>query len=136
MKAAIKNIILENQGLDFPVIIPRNIAIPTDLEIIVSLIGARRSGKTYILYETIKTLLKQGIIVEQILFINFEDERLNLDQEKLDLIIQAYTELFPELALKDCYFFFDEIQNVNGWEKFIRRIFDTKSRHIFITGSN
>ena len=136
MKATIKSIILENQGLDFPLIIPRNIAIPTDLDIIVSLIGARRSGKTYILYETIKTLLKQGIKKEQILFINFEDERLNLDREKLDLIIQAYTELFPELALKDCYFFFDEIQNVNGWEKFVRRIFDTKSRHIFITGSN
>lgn len=136
MKTTIKNIILENQDLDFPLIISRNIAIPTDLDIIISLIGARRSGKTYILYEIMKTLLKQGVKSKQILFLNFEDERLNLDREKLDLIIQAYTELFPELALKDCYFFFDEIQNVNGWEKFIRRIFDTKSRHIFITGSN
>lgn len=136
MKTIIKNIILENQGFDYPPIISRNIVIPTDLEIIVSLIGARRSGKTYILYEIMKTLLKQGIKKEQILFINFEDERLDLNREKLDLIIQAYTELFPELALKDCYFFFDEIQNVNGWEKFVRRIYDTKSRHIFITGSN
>ncbi len=136
MKATIKNLILDNQGLDFPVIVTRKITIPTDLEMVVSLIGARRSGKTYILYDLIKKLLKQGIKKEQILFINFEDERLNLNQETLDLIIQAYTELFPELELKDCYFFFDEIQNVKGWEKFVRRIFDTESCHIFITGSN
>ncbi len=136
MKATIKNIILDNQGLDFPVIVSRKIAIPTDLEMIVSLIGARRSGKTYILYDLIKKLLKKGVKKEQILFINFEDERLNLTQETLDLIIQAYTELFPELALKNCYIFFDEIQNVKGWEKFVRRIYDTISRHIFITGSN
>jgi len=136
VKTKLKNIILENQNADFPDSVPRNIEIPINLNIVVSLIGARRSGKTYILYEKIKTLINSGIKKEQILFLNFEDERLKLDTENLDQIIQAYTELFPDIKLQDCYFFFDEIQNVEGWEKFIRRIFDTKSRHIFITGSN
>jgi predicted AAA+ superfamily ATPase len=55
----------------------------------------------------------------------------------LDLIIQAYLELYPQIQdLSQCYFFFDEIQNVNGWEKFIRRLYDTISKNIFITGSN
>ena len=136
MKTKIKEIILENQNKDFPSVVHRNIDISLNLNIIVTLIGARRSGKTYILYQKIKELLKSGIKKEQILFLNFEDERLALTTENLDHIIQAYTELFPEINIENTYFFFDEIQNVTGWEKFVRRIFDTKSRHIFITGSN
>jgi len=136
VKTIIKNIILENQNWNYPEIIDRDIQIPVDLNIIVSLIGSRRSGKTYILYSTVQKLLRRNIKKEQILFINFEDERLVLSTENLDLIIQSYAELFPDINIKDTYFFFDEIQNVTGWEKFVRRIFDTKSRHIFITGSN
>jgi len=136
MKTKLKKIILENQNSDFPSAIARNINIPLNFNIIISLIGARRSGKTYILYQKINELLKSGIKKEQILFLNFEDERLKLNTENLDQIIQAYTELYPEIDLKKTYFFFDEIQNVQGWEKFVRRIFDTKSRNIFITGSN
>ena len=136
MKTKLKEIILENQNYDFPSAIERKVDIPTNLNVIISLIGARRSGKTYILYQKINKLLKSGIKKEQIIFLNFEDERIALNTENLDQIIQAYTELFPNINIKNTYFFFDEIQNVAGWEKFVRRIFDTKSRHIFITGSN
>jgi len=136
MKTKLKEIILENQNYNFPSAIERNVDIPTNLNVIISLIGARRSGKTYILYQKINKLLKSGIKKEQIIFLNFEDERIALNTENLDQIIQAYTELFPNINIKNTYFFFDEIQNVAGWEKFVRRIFDTKSRHIFITGSN
>jgi len=136
MKSILRDIILENQNNPLPEIIPRQITIPTDLKIIISLIGARRSGKTYIIYQVIKQLRNKGLKKERILFLNFEDERLKLDTENLDEIIQAYTELYPNFELKNCYFFFDEIQNVKGWEKFIRRIFDTKTRNLFITGSN
>ena len=136
MKQIIKNIILENQNTDLPEVIPRNVEIPTNLNVIVSIIGPRRSGKTYLLYNIINRLVKDKLNKERILFLNFEDERLKLNAENLDLILQAYQEIYPEVNLKDAYFFFDEIQNVNGWEKFIRRIYDTKTRHIFITGSN
>jgi hypothetical protein len=50
--------------------------------------------------------------------------------------LQAYQELYPKQDLEECYFFFDEVQNIEGWEKFIRRIFDKISKNIFITGSN
>ncbi|MDD4148534.1 MAG: ATP-binding protein [Bacteroidales bacterium] len=136
MKEIIKNIILENQNIILPEIIERDLQIPVNNNIIISLIGSRRSGKTYLLYQTIKKLLETGVSNKNILFVNFEDERLNLKSENLDYIIQAYQELYPEIKIKDIYLFFDEIQNINGWEKFIRRIFDTKSRNIFITGSN
>ncbi|MDY0143816.1 MAG: ATP-binding protein [Bacteroidales bacterium] len=136
MKHIIKEIILENQNSALPSLIKRNITIELNLKMIVSLVGARRSGKTYILYDLISQLKHKGISKENILFLNFEDERLNLTTNDLDLIIQAYTELFPAIELNTVYFFFDEIQNVDDWEKFVRRIFDTKSRNIFITGSN
>ena len=81
---------------------------------------------------------KLSLTVEKtkILFLNFEDERLDLKIDDLDLILQSYSELYPSQDLKECYFFFDEIQNINGWEKFIRRVYDTISKNIFITGSN
>jgi predicted AAA+ superfamily ATPase len=69
-------------------------------------------------------------------YFNFEDERLHLTSNELDLILQAYQELYPEHALSDCYFFFDEIQEVEGWEKFMSRIYASITQHIFITGSN
>ena len=120
----------------FPGLIPREVDIPTNLDRIISLVGARRSGKTYVLHQLIGQLLTGGVKKEQILFLNFEDERLNLKVQDLDLIIQSYMELYPEMDMDQAYLFFDEIQNVSGWEKFVRRIFDTRSRHIFITGSN
>lgn len=136
MKERLKNIILENQFRELPEIFLRQIEIPIDTPIIISLIGSRRSGKTYLLYQTLKKLYELGTDIRQIVFINFEDERLTLRSEDLDLIVQAYTELYPQQKIEDTYFFFDEIQNIKGWEKFVRRMFDTYSRHIFITGSN
>lgn len=106
------------------------------MPIIVTLIGARRSGKTYMLYQAISDLIEQGTPRENIVFLNFEDERLLLKTNNLDIILQAFTELYPYKRLSDSYFFFDEMQIIEGWEKFVRRIFDNYSKHIFITGSN
>lgn len=103
---------------------------------IITVSGVRRSGKTFILYDTIRRLIAEGINIKNILYINFEDERLELSQHELDLILQAYLELYPELNLSECYIFFDEIQNINGWDKFIRRLYDKVTKDIFITGSN
>ena len=80
--------------------------------------------------------LSQTISRTKILFVNFEDERLELSQDDLDLILQAFAELYPDQKLSECYFFFDEIQNISGWEKFVRRIYDSISKNIYITGSN
>ncbi len=136
MKDLIKSIIAETQDKKLPQLKPRKLFIPLDIPMIVSLIGARRSGKTYLLYTMMKRLLDTGISPKQIIYLNFEDERLNLKTTDLDLILQAYYELHPDTIPEECYFFFDEIQNIEGWEKFVRRIFDTLSKHIIITGSN
>lgn len=96
------------------------------------LVGLRRAGKSTLLYKIVQDLIEQGIEWNQIIYINFEDERLT------DFSIQDFNDILlvqSELSNKKGYFFFDEIQNIDGWEKFARRLADSKE-HIFITGSN
>jgi len=137
MKDIIKSVIVEFQQRELPLLKRRLINIRHDIPMITTLIGSRRSGKTYLLYQVVSKLYEQGIERRNVLFINFEDDRLNFSSfTDLDLILQSFTELYPDIKLADTYFFFDEIQNVDGWERFVRRIFDNYSKHIFVTGSN
>lgn len=97
-------------------------------------VGIRRTGKSYMMYQQIKQLEASGIPLSQIVYVNFEDERLlEMTAEDLNLIL----EIGLEISGTDVrpYLFLDEIQNINGWEKFVRRIADMKYR-INITGSN
>ena len=135
-KDILKSIIVEFHSWDLPVVIERKIELPLNSNKIISVVGPRRSGKTYLLFKTIQKLFHAGVDKKRCIYINFEDERIDVKKEDLDLILQAYRELYPEIDLKKNYFFFDEVQNVDGWEKFIRRIYDTITKNIFITGSN
>lgn len=134
-KEQLKQIIRDFHLQESFYVIPRELKPPLDTKKIITLIGVRRCGKTSILYEMINTLA-QTIEKTKIFFINFEDERLNLSTDELDLLLQAFMELYPKQNLSECYFFFDEIQNILGWEKFVRRVYDTISKNIYITGSN
>lgn len=118
-------------------IIKRDIDIPIDSGAVISVIGSRRAGKTYLLLETMQRLLEQGVAKESIIYINFEDERLiDLKVSDLDTILQAYRELYPDNSLSEAYIFLDEIQNIEGWEKFVRRIHESITKRVYITGSN
>ena len=136
MKNIIKHIIIRFQESNLPETTTRNTELPVDSNKIISVIGSRRCGKTYLIYDTIKKIINSGIPKKNILYINFEDERLQLKTSELDLILQAWRELHNGDELSNHYFFFDEIQNINGWEKFIRRIYDNETKNIYITGSN
>ncbi len=98
------------------------------------LVGLRRAGKSYLLYQDIQDRIASGEITAQdVLFINFEDERLAaLKAEELGVILDSYMELYPD---KQPLVYLDEIQNVEGWEKFARRLADSQYR-VMVTGSN
>ncbi|MEM6643190.1 MAG: ATP-binding protein [Bacteroidota bacterium] len=136
MKEVLKEIILRNQQKDLKGLVAREVNVPFRSGKVISLIGPRRAGKTHVLYLLMQEAESKGIARERIVFINFEDERLADDGFKFDMILQAYQELYATKSLDGCYFFFDEIQNIEGWEKFIRRLYDDHSHHIFLTGSN
>jgi predicted AAA+ superfamily ATPase len=136
MKEIFKQLIIDSQERTFSNIIKRDIEIPLDSRKIISLVGVRRSGKTSILFDAINGLRKK-IAVENIVYINFEDDRLFPTSLKdLNHLIESYFELYPDKIDEKIYLFLDEIQNIEQWEKFIRRIYDTLNVSIFITGSS
>ena len=98
------------------------------------LIGIRRAGKSYTLYQDILSKLSTGAAkIEDFLYINFEDERIApITGNELGLLLDAYWELYDQ---KHPYIYLDEIQNINAWEKFARRLAEEK-RKVMITGSN
>lgn len=114
----------------------REMELPLHSNKIITVPGVRRCGKSSLLMLTINRLLSENIKKEQILFLNFDDERLHFNAENLDEILQAYHELFPAISPKELYIFFDEIQMSDDWEQFIRRIYDQETKNIFLTGSN
>ena len=97
-------------------------------------VGIRRTGKSYMMYQQIKRLLEKGVPLSQIVYVNFEDERLlEMTSKDLNTILEIGLELSG--TENRPFLFLDEIQNINGWEKFVRRIADMKYK-INITGSN
>jgi len=136
VKEAFKYIIKEFHESARPDFIERQLVIP-DTTKVISLVGPRRAGKTFYFYQLIHNLRKNNIDPTLILYINFEDDRiLPLQSSDLNEILEAYYELYPENTGKMLYLFFDEIQNVENWEVFIRRIDDTKNAKIYITDSS
>jgi hypothetical protein len=115
---------------------PREIDVPHDVPKIVSLLGPRRSGKTYVLFHLIDALRK-SVQPHRLVYLNFEDDRLfPLRLEDMDALVQAYYEMYPENREERVWFFFDEVQEVLNWEKFVRRLFDTENCRIYLTGSS
>ncbi len=95
-------------------------------------VGPRQSGKSFLLYQVIQQNMLNGIDIHDMVYINFDDERFRgMKTEQLDLILQAYGSIKPGKPM----LFLDEIQNVDGWANFARRLVNQQYR-VYITGSN
>ena len=118
-----------------PNIYERDIDIPLDVDVVVSIVGPRRSGKTFMVYSLISRLerfLPRG----NVLYINMEHERLrHLSTEDLGDMITAYNEIGKLDGTKPIYLFLDEVQVVDGWNRWINRMYESKKYHIYLTGS-
>ncbi len=136
MKNIFKQIISDFHISALKSVIKRDLEIDLHTWKIISIIWPRRAGKSYYLYWIIHDLLDYWIDKKNIVFVNFEDERIDINWKDLQLLIDAYLELYNDIDLKNCYCFFDEIQNIIGWEKFVRRMYDEWLENIFITWSN
>jgi len=130
MKAVLKKIIIEKQEWFKKIkLIKRTISLEKNANYV--FLGLRRAGKSYFLYQIIQEKINIQSI-DQIVFINFEDERLlEINHHDLQLIIEAYYELFDLEPI----IFLDEIQNVLHWQKFVRRLAD-EGKQVYVTGSN
>ena len=111
-------------------IVPRDMILSPEINQVLT--GLRRAGKSTLLYYMVKQLVADGVDWRRIIYINFEDERLaEMTQADFNDIVAVQSEMSEERG----YFFFDEIQNIPGWEKFARRMADRHER-VQITGSN
>lgn len=123
---------------ELPELIERETRIDHEIPInrVISIIGPRRAGKTYLMFQTIRQLLKE-IEKERVLYVNFESDLLyGCGREDLRNLIETYYEIYPENRKKKAYIFLDEIQNVKGWEIFVRSILDSEKAQVFISGSS
>ncbi len=96
-----------------------------------SIIGSRRSGKTYLMFQ-----ITRDIDMDRTLYVNFEDPRLvGIENRDLMKMLDIYYSIYPENAKKTCFFFLDELQNIHGWERFVRYLLD-RNQKVVLSGSS
>lgn len=96
-------------------------------------VGVRRAGKSYVMYQHIRDLIEQQVSWSEILYLDFEDNRFDtFHSEDFNKLLECHIEMYGQ---EPHYIFLDEVQNIPSWEKFARRLADTKHR-VYITGSN
>lgn len=138
MMDALKEIILDFQEEALVTGVPRRVAVSTVPGKAMVCIGPRRSGKSTFLFQLIRKLLDAGTSRDNILYLNFFDDRLHfLQRDGLSTVMETYYSLYPEKKnTQTVHCFFDEIQVVPGWEAFVDRIMRTEKCEVYITGSS
>jgi len=134
----LKEIFLDFQDMDLPTGIARQVSVSHMPGKATVCIGVRRSGKSTSMFQLMKKLQDTGVDRQNILYLNFFDDRLhNLQHDKLAVILEAYFSLYPEKKnAEKVYCFFDEIQVIPGWEPFVDRLMRTENCEVYITGSS
>ena len=130
-KNEIKHILASNQReVENFKIIPRTL--PADEFSCYVFVGVRRAGKSFLLYQKMQQMLSSGRKWNEMLYLNFEDDRLaQFEVSDFSLILESHAEMYGTRPM----LFLDEVQNITGWEKFARRLADSKYS-VWITGSN
>lgn len=138
MLETIKSIILDFQEMPLETGVPRSLRIETVRGKAAVCIGVRRSGKSTYMFQVIEQLLESGVARENILYLNFFDDRVHgLRRENLGLITEAYFSVYPgKKNAETVYCFFDEVQAAPGWEPFVDRLMRTEKCQIYLTGSS
>jgi uncharacterized protein len=134
----IKTLIYDFKELQLETGVPRQTDIEPVPGKVTVCIGVRRSGKSTYMFQVMNKLFQQGVSKENILYLNFFDDRLHgIKTEGFSVIIDAYYALYPEKKnAEKIYCFFDEIQMIEGWEPFVERLMRTENCEIYITGSS
>ncbi len=102
-----------------------------------TVVGMRRAGKTWFCFQRMRELLDAGVAKRRLLYMNFEDERLMpFSVADFQEILDAYYRKFPALKDQRSYLFLDEVQRIEGWEQFVRRVLDSEPLQVWVTGSS
>jgi len=138
MRDTIRQKIADSLASPVPSFTRRDVRLPAVGGKAVAVIGMRRAGKTTFLWQIISDRLARGADRAGLLYFSFEDERLaGMTAADLSILVEEYYSLQPERRdRRKAVFLLDEIQNVPGWEVFVRRLLDTERIEIFLSGSS
>lgn len=101
------------------------------------IVGTRRCGKTYRLFQEMRDVVAAGYDPQTMLYFNFEDERLKpYSSELLADVLDTFFAIHPIAKAEGCFLFFDEIQEVPDWSLFLRRVIDSTKATVYVTGSS
>jgi uncharacterized protein len=133
----LKYVIRQSVERALPKCVAREVKLPLGTGKVVGLAGVRRAGKTFLFFHSMRFLVEQGVPRERMLYLNFEDDRLQPIREgDLDLVLRCFREVYPGSIGEKLYLFLDEVQSAPGWELWARRLHDTENIEIFVTGSS
>lgn len=137
-KAKLKYVFVEWQECELPKFHMRHKTLRLDSPHVADILGVRRCGKTYFMYQLISSLIESGTPRTNILYINLDDDRLlPLNGDELRLLVDTYREFYEVSPKHKLYLFLDEIQNIPDWEKWIKSTYDRELHiKIVISGSN
>jgi uncharacterized protein len=137
-RAAIRQKIVDSIARPMPTLTQRDLWLPVVSDKAIAVIGMRRAGKTSLLWQIMAQALASGTPREALVYFSFEDERLaGMSALDLQLLIEEYYKLYPQRRDGEkTVFLLDEIQLVTGWETFVRRILDTESVTLYLSGSS
>jgi len=138
MHEILKEIILDFQEISLSTGVARRVDVQPVSGKATVCIGVRRSGKSTFMFQLMQRILDAGVSRQNILHLNFFDDRLrSLQHDQLKNILEVYFSLYPEKKnTEKVYCFFDEIQGVPGWESFVDRLMRTEKCEVYITGSS
>lgn len=103
-----------------------------DVREITALTGIRRGGKTTAMYQMVDLLLAKKFKPSQIVYVNLDDEALK--RESLEAVYNAYRQ--NKNPSEKAFIFLDEIQNVDGWEKFLKKHYDLRDDAKFVVSGS
>lgn len=138
LREAIRAKLIESSSAPVPASTRRDVRLPGIAGKAIAVIGMRRAGKTTFLWQLLSDRLARGATREGLVYFNFEDERLaGLEARDLGVIVEEYFHLYPERRDREkVVFYFDEIQRVPGWEAFARRLLDSETVELYLSGTS
>lgn len=123
-------------------LVPRDLSLGRPLEPAVGnlakvVVGMRRSGKTFRLFQEVGALLDAGVPEGRILYFNFDDDRVRpLGADSIPRALETFYEMEPAARREGAWLFLDEVQDVPGWDVACRRVVDTEKASLYVTGSS
>lgn len=136
-REVIREVVAEGLTRPIPPVVPRDVAIPHLAERASVIKGVRRSGKTFRLFQRMGELSLEGVPRDHMLFVDFEDDRLDgVSDNVIGDVVEEYLRALGAVPSEKLYLFFDEVQNVEGWGRPLRRLTQDPRFEICVSGSS